>query len=270
MQVSQMMILKNRMTFQCIIKMKKIFVFIVVVLSLFACRTSKIASIAVDAQTQERILPASYAFPKGKVCFVSTTSYTPYIPDTEAIQKKSSSFVYAAKGVEISSLKSEEATLDTLVQNRFLTTTAIETALKKVKAPQSLCIPDYEYRDSCDNLEIRKVINDCHPDALINLKALSFQVSGKSKTMAYILSTIPNRAYSIIPLFPKNELSGDVSITYSALWEVVRVSDMKIIKTIQQEGNHNSPYYNGFDLTEELTKCAGKVGMDFSKLIIKK
>ena len=234
---------------------------------LAACRTARTTTCATDIQTHEKVLPQGYKLPAGKVCLVSTTNYPATLPGSNSFKKQASSFVYAGKNIEISSLKSETATIDTLVQNCALTTCALQSVAKQMKLPGNQCIPDYAYRDASNRIELDKIVRDQRPEVLINLKELSFHISGQSQTMAYVLTGIPNRVYRNEPLFPKNDLNGDLHLAYSALWEIILTDGMEAVKTIEQTGKTKVSFHEGLELAEELSKYAMQAGTEFAALI---
>lgn len=252
--------------------MKKL-LFITTLLCLSACKTSNVPPLATDAASKQILSPHSYALPAGKACFVSSTVYPALLPNNDSFkQKEKSDGTYAFKGLlEIRYPEKEKSVIDTLIQSRFLTTHATETAVKAGKISQAISIPDYEYRTADGKLDLPKLQEDQRPDVLVDLSTLQFRIEGSKEMHAYILSTIPNLVYtdfySDSYIRPNNTLSGDISIHYIALWRVTEAKNGKLLKEIHMKGVRKTAYSKSFDLPNELDKCAAQAGKDFASLL---
>ena len=247
----------------------------IVLLCLCGCKSSNLPSVATDALTRQALPPHSYMLPEGKICFVSSPIYPAMLPNNSSFkEQEKTEGMYAFKGIlEIRYPEKEKAVIDTVIQSRFLTTHAIEAAVRFGKIPHSVSIPDYEYHATDGKLDLPKLLEEQKPDVLVDLSRLQFRIAGNKEMCAYILSTIPNRVYNDINsdsyIRPNNPLSGNVSIHYVALWHVVEARSGKLLKKIQMEGIRNTAYSASFDLPTELDKCAEKAGKDFASLLKK-
>lgn len=251
--------------------MRLIFITLLLVLCC-ACHSGKnmIVCKAVDMATLDSIAPKSYILPKGRVCYVATSSYDHTYPDRNILKvAPSSNFTHSDKDLKLSGSGFGIAKMDTLIQSQYLVTSTLQTAYKKGDTKSGkVYIGSDEYLNSDKSLDIQKVTNDYHPDVWIDLTAFSIQISGEIRSGSSA-SNIPfvamtNAAYESGGMFGSS--SGNIVMKYTALWKITDTR-MREIKEIKLEGVMKRKISQGDELIPYLNECAVQAGIDFSNLI---
>ncbi|WP_125042198.1 hypothetical protein [Bacteroides faecalis] len=168
--------------------------------------------------TLDSIAPKSYILPKGRICYVATSSYDHTYPDMNILKvTTSSNFIHSDRDLKLSG--STVAKMDTLIQSPYLVTSTLQTAYKKGDTKNGkVYIGSDEYRNSDKSLDIQKVTNDYYPDVWIDLSAFSIQIidelqsGGSAHNIPFV--TMSNAAYDSGDMFGSS--FGNIVMKYEA------------------------------------------------------
>lgn len=187
-----------------------------------ACHSGKnmIFCKAVDMSTLDSIAPKSYILPKGRICYVATSSYDHTYPDMNILKvTTSSNFIHSDRDLKLSGSGSTVAKMDTLIQSPYLVTSTLQTAYKKGDTKNGkVYIGSDEYCNSDKSLDIQKVTNDYYPDVWIDLSAFSIQIidelqsGGSAHNIPFV--TMSNAAYDSGDMFGSS--FGNIVMKYEA------------------------------------------------------
>lgn len=253
---------------------KKHLIYAFLLLLACSCVTSNeismVQPVAIDMQTQDTIRGKGIALKKGKVCYLSTTSYGYVLPDNNVLElKNSSNFFTTSFHPALWGSSSLSYQADTVVNSQFL----VKTALEKV-AEKSL--PGFEYiyfhakEHESDKQHLDSMIETFDPNYIITLDKLEFRVTsnafiGGATVMQKLSQGCGETIISYNPIFT---YAGKVSIAYDALWNIKRLKDNRQT-VIDQKGEVISDYYRNYDIIRHLLYTAQQAGSDFLALLKK-
>lgn len=245
----------------------KIILLSVVVIVLNACATQSktIAAIALDKEQGDTILPKSLPMPKGKVCFVYTTSYGNELPIGCDLKKKSyADFTssYPGKGLLGGRFFSGEA--DTTITSNILVQSAIYEVARRLPPGMEFAILNKdELTDKAGEFQVTQLIEKYQPDVIVTLTDLIFFINGDVNASGITQTRVEGDAYMI---GADMQYSGNIFIDYQAQWSIIRVKDNN--RQIEQKGQIRSVYGKDYDFPRELFLCAKQAGADFASLLI--
>lgn len=257
------------------IKMKQIVKYTLIAVFLYSCNTSKqmvtYHPVTIDMRTQDTISDKSISLEKGKICYVSGTSYDYVLPDMSIFKSKNSSdFITITPHTGLAGFASELYQTDTIIKSQYLTKTALETAAKKSLLGFEFIYFDVEnYKNERSNI-IESIGETYKPDFIISLDGLEFRISGNKKTSATVISsTYSEGDFTVTDTRPEFSNDGNILITYNAIWIIKYLNDNKQTK-INQKGQVYSTYYKNYNLIEQLLQAARQAGNDFVSLLTSK
>ncbi|RNC65175.1 hypothetical protein D7D25_08400 [Proteiniphilum sp. X52] len=241
------------------------------ILFAYSCNTSRqmpvSQPVAINMQTQDTIPHKSISLQKGKICYLTTTSYDYVLPDMDIFELNSSSdFITSSSQSPLSGSASDSYQTDTVLRSQFL----VRTALEKVAENSSLGSEFIYYHTKelkRDKKDLDSIIKSFNPDYIIILNKLEFRVNGNVFRNASIASSKYSTGdFYVTTSEPIFTYTGNILITYDALWNIKHLKDDQQTE-ISQKGEVHANFFKNYNIIEHLVSTARQAGNDFLTLL---
>lgn len=249
---------------------KKHSIYVLLILLTYSCNTSKqmlvSQPVAINMQTQDTIPYKSISLQKGKICYLTTTSYDYVLPDMDIFKlRNSSDFIMSSSQSPLWGSASDSYQTDTVLLSQFLVRTALEKVSEK-SLPGSEFIYYHAEEHERDKKNLDSIIETFNPDYIIILNKLEFRVNGNVFRGASIASSKYSTGdFDVTTTGPVFTHTGNILITYDALWNIKQLKDNQQTE-IYQKGEVHANYFKNYNIIEHLLSTARQAGNDFLTL----
>jgi len=245
-------------------------IFALLILLAYSCDTSKkilvSQPVAINRQTHDTIPNQSISLQKGRVCYLSTTSYDYVLPGMDIFEcKNSSDFIMSSSRSSLSGSASDSYQTDTVLQSQFLVRTALEKVAEKL-LPGSEYICYHVEEHESDKKSLDSIIETLNPEYIVTLNKLEFRVNGNVFEGASIASSSYSTGdFHVTSTGPVFTRTGNILITYDALWNIEHLKDNQQTEIVQK-GEVHDDFYKNYNIIEHLQNTARQAGNDFLSL----
>lgn len=240
----------------------------VIVFSACATRSTTTATVTLDKEQGNQILPKSIPLQKGKICFVYTTAYENELPMGYDFKKKSyADFTSRNPGNGLLGGTFFSGKADTTVTSNILVQSAIYEVVRRLPPGMEFAILNKdEFLDKNNTFQVSQLIEKYQPDILITLTDLTFFINGNANASGLTQTHFQGNNEYITGT--DMHYSGNIFIDYQAQWNITRMKGDN--KQIEQKGQMRTVYEKGYNLPEALFSCAKQAGEDFASLLVYK